>query len=111
MTDITRGASHTFLAGERYHNPDDYYTGSDGADNEGYYNGQDNDNNRDTASVPMQDKPGYIDPGRFGSAHAGGLFMLMCDGSVQFILYGVDLAVWMPAGNRNLDPNFSADPW
>jgi prepilin-type N-terminal cleavage/methylation domain-containing protein/prepilin-type processing-associated H-X9-DG protein len=111
VSDITRGTSHTFLLGERYLNPDNYFTGKDAADNEGQYSGEDNDNSRNTYAIPMQDKHGVADGERFGSAHAGGLNMLMADGSVHFITYDVSLTAWTPAGNRNLNPSFTEDPF
>ena len=37
----------------------------------------------------------------FGSAHNGGLNMLMCDGSVHFISYNITLRNWQPMGNRS----------
>jgi prepilin-type processing-associated H-X9-DG protein len=111
VTDITRGTSHTFLLGERYLNPDNYYTGADPSDNEGMYTGQDNDNSRDTYSPPLMDRQGLQDTERFGSAHSGGLNMLMADGSVHFITYDVNPAAWTGAGNRNLDANFTEDPF
>jgi Protein of unknown function (DUF1559) len=110
--DVTRGTSHTFLIGEKYLNPDNYYTGIDPSDNEGMYNGEDNDNSRDTGSgTPLQDKNGYQNTQIFGSAHGAGLNMLIADGSVQFIVYSVDPTLWLPAGHKNLDPTFVADPW
>jgi prepilin-type N-terminal cleavage/methylation domain-containing protein len=111
VADITRGTSHTFMIGERYLDPDNYYSGKDAADNEGMYSGEDNDNSRNTFSPPLQDTPGLQDGERFGSAHPAGLNMLLCDGSVQFITYSVDPTLWTPAGNRNFDVNFVADPW
>jgi prepilin-type N-terminal cleavage/methylation domain-containing protein/prepilin-type processing-associated H-X9-DG protein len=98
---ITNGTSNTFLAGEKYLNPNNYSNGADGGDNESMYAGFDNDVARDTASPPMKDNPGVGDTFRFGSAHTGGVNMLYCDGSVQFITYSVDPAVFKRAGNRN----------
>jgi prepilin-type N-terminal cleavage/methylation domain-containing protein/prepilin-type processing-associated H-X9-DG protein len=103
IADILRGTSNTFLLGERYINPANYFTGKDGGDNEAMYVGCDNDNLRDTFDLPMQDKLGTADTFRFGSAHSGGLNMVLCDGSVRFIQYEISLAVWKPLGNRR-DP-------
>jgi prepilin-type N-terminal cleavage/methylation domain-containing protein/prepilin-type processing-associated H-X9-DG protein len=111
VNDVTRGTSHTFMIGERYLDPDHYFDGADGADNEGMYSGEDNDNSRDTYSTPLQDRPGLSNGDSFGSAHSAGLNMLLCDGSVQFITYDVDPTLWKPAGNRNLDSSFVGDPW
>ncbi len=97
---ITRGTSNTFLAGEKYLNPLNYYTGADPGDNEAMYVGFDNDINRTTFFPPLQDKPGLTDTFRFGSAHPAGMNMLYCDGSVHFITYDVDPAVWTIQGCR-----------
>lgn len=35
------------------------------------------------------------------SRHKGGVFVLMCDGSVQFVTDSIDLQVWRSAGTRN----------
>ena len=98
LSDITRGTSNTFIIGERYINPVNYFTGQDGGDNEVMYVGFDNDTNRETSVLPMQDTPGVSDDQRFGSAHSGGCHMLMCDGSVHFINYNIRLNNWMPLG-------------
>jgi prepilin-type N-terminal cleavage/methylation domain-containing protein/prepilin-type processing-associated H-X9-DG protein len=100
FSDVTRGTSQTFLIGERYINPHDYYTGQDAADNEGMYSGCDNDNSRDTSLGPLEDTLNLADGQRFGSAHKGGLNMVMCDGSVHFISYTIKLNHWQPMGNR-----------
>jgi prepilin-type processing-associated H-X9-DG protein len=99
--DVSRGLSETFLLGERYINPDHYFTGEDGGDNEAMYVGYDNDTNRETSVLPMKDTPGVSNDQWFGSAHSGGFNMLMCDGSVHFISYDIDLKNWQPRGNRN----------
>ena len=101
MKDITNGTSNTYLFGEKYLNPDNYATGSDPGDNEAMYVGFDNDINRNTASVPLRDRPGYSNTFVFGSMHLGGVNMSYCDGSVQAISYNIDPAVFKRAGNRN----------
>jgi prepilin-type processing-associated H-X9-DG protein len=106
FADITRGLSSTFLLGERYLNPNDYFTGNDAGDNEAMYVGCDNDNSRQTGLLPMQDMPGLTNTQAFGSAHSAGLNMLMCDGSVHFINYNIDWPNWVPRGIR-----YQLGPW
>lgn len=100
LTGIPNGTSNTFLAGEKYLNPDNYATGGDGGDNESMYVGMDNDISRDTNAPPLRDRKGLGDTFRFGSAHPGGLNMLYCDGSVRFTSYDTDAPVFQRAGNR-----------
>jgi len=100
VSDIARGTSNIFIIGERYLNPDNYFTGKDGSDNEGQYSGEDNDNSRDTSATPMQDTSGLYNDQVFGSAHSGGLNMLYGDGSVHFVGYDVSPTNWTPMGNR-----------
>jgi hypothetical protein len=40
-------------------------------------------------------------PFYFGSAHAEGLHMALCDGSVRMVEYEVDDPVWVALGARN----------
>ena len=98
--DITNGSSNTYLLGEKYLNPTDYFTGNDAADNEHMYVGADNDINRLTLNPPLRDTRGYKDYLRFGSAHVGGCNMLYCDGRVEVVAYDVDPAVHQRAGDR-----------
>jgi prepilin-type N-terminal cleavage/methylation domain-containing protein/prepilin-type processing-associated H-X9-DG protein len=98
--DISNGTSNTYLLGEKYLNPVDYLTGNDPGDNEVMYIGFDNDIARDTLHLPLQDKRGFQDTYRFGSAHVGGCNMLYCDGRVEVIAYTIDLAVHARAGDR-----------
>jgi prepilin-type processing-associated H-X9-DG protein len=100
ITDITNGTSNTYLLGEKYINPTDYFTGLDGADNENMFIGFDNDICRTTAIPPLQDKRGYQDYIRFGSTHVGGFNMLYCDGRVELVSYDVDPKVHLRAGDR-----------
>jgi prepilin-type N-terminal cleavage/methylation domain-containing protein len=100
MPEILNGTSNTYLIGEKYLNPSNYFTGADGGDNETMYSGYNNDVNRCTFSPPLQDLKGLSDTLRFGSAHPAGLNMLNCDGSVGFVNYSIDPAVHKRAGSR-----------
>jgi prepilin-type N-terminal cleavage/methylation domain-containing protein/prepilin-type processing-associated H-X9-DG protein len=94
MTDITDGASNTYLAGEKYGCPDWYETGEDPTDDQGWDSGWDGDTvrwtNHDGTSVPSQDRPGCNLGTSFGSAHPGSFNMALCDGSVRTIDYSID---------------------
>ena len=106
MADITDGTSNTFLLGEKYINPDHYFTGLDLADDAGVFEGHKHDVDRGTATVqnvplpPLPDTPGNMALPNFGSAHTIGLHMSLCDGSVQFINYSIDPLVFSYLGNR-----------
>jgi prepilin-type N-terminal cleavage/methylation domain-containing protein/prepilin-type processing-associated H-X9-DG protein len=115
ISEITDGASNTYMLGEKYLVPDNYYNGNDGADNESIFAGTDNDNlrvtyyNGNTAThTPIQDTPGRWDSNRFGSAHPIGLNMSFCDGSVQAINYSIDPEAHRRLGNRQ--DGLSVDP-
>jgi prepilin-type N-terminal cleavage/methylation domain-containing protein len=69
---ITDGTSRTYLIGERYLDPLGYETGRDGADNETWCTGFNNDNFRCAYEPPEQDRPGVAYSNRFGSVHPGG---------------------------------------
>ncbi len=98
---IRDGTTNTYLAGEKYLNPNLYYTGNDGADNNSPYQGNDWDTNRWTHHPPRQDTPNWGTMSeRFGSAHSSGMHMVMCDGSVQSISYSIDPTVHRNLGNR-----------
>ena len=100
MADITDGVSNTYLVGEKYMNADQYETGGDYGDNEGMYCGCANNTTRVTSVPPLQDIPGVMSYNAFGSPHANGFNMAMCDGSVQQISYSIDAAVHKCLGNR-----------
>lgn len=108
--EISDGASKTIMIGEKYQDPDNYYTGADWHDNQCVYSGHDSDNNgytgtndgpNTTSLRPRQDQPGVVIQQIFGSAHLEGLHLAYCDGSVQFIDYNVDGRVWYTFGGRN----------
>ena len=103
------GLSKTYLLGEKYLNPDHYLTGGDFSDNENAYSGNDNDNLRmcwvdlsdvSRNSVPMRDVSGVGDSGRFGSAHAGVVNFVFCDGSVRAVGFDVDPVSHYRLGHR-----------
>jgi prepilin-type processing-associated H-X9-DG protein len=115
--DIPDGTSHTFYAGEKYLNPDNYFTGNDYSDAESFFHGYNDDITRfpgfDTAdaSQPKRDRRGLFDPNGFGSAHAQGCNFVMCDGSVSSINYDIDPRTYSELGGRDhrkevLDPAF-----
>lgn len=126
LSQITDGASHTAMVGEKYRNPDHYLTGLASNDDQSLFVGHDQDMNGYTylqtkarvtipfiettnwSFTPEQDRPGWTggQPFRFGSAHPAGIHMVYCDGSVQLISYSVAPKVFGLIGGRNDDqPN------
>ncbi len=88
---IRDGLSNTYMIGEKYLDPNNYYNGADPADNESLYSGFNNDTNRSgNGWPPAQDRAGVTNADTFGSAHAGSFNMAFCDGSVHAISYGID---------------------
>jgi prepilin-type processing-associated H-X9-DG protein len=102
MASITDGASNTYLLGEKYLNPNDYFTGHDYADNECATAGYDNDTNRCgyLGQTPLQDTPGVADNFCFGSAHSSGAQFVFCDGSIHTISYFIDGETHRRLSNR-----------
>jgi prepilin-type N-terminal cleavage/methylation domain-containing protein/prepilin-type processing-associated H-X9-DG protein len=106
MSDVTDGASNTYLLGEKNVDSDYYTTGQDIGDNDGL-EGDNEDNTRwtlqtpwDSSLNPLPDTPGAVYRWRFGSAHDNGFYMAFCDGSVQFMSYAIDITVHKNLGNR-----------
>ncbi len=115
MAMISDGSSNTYLLGEKFINPDYYLTGQDWGDDWNMYVGQQDDIVRSVGYKtsdnpltyvcfpPIQDQPGaagMVYRSSFGSAHAGGLHMSFCDGSVQWINYTIDPEAHRRLGNR-----------
>lgn len=106
LAHIADGPSNTYLAGEKYLDPDHYSSGTDPADNECAFVGWDNDIYRTCRDdeTPKQDTPGS--PGIasdliFGSAHSSGCSFVMCDGSVHNISFSIDPETHRRLGCRN----------
>jgi hypothetical protein len=102
--DIPDGLSCTYLVGEKYIDPDNYFNDQDFGDDEPFLSADDLDLHRWTtknpAYAPMQDQPGTYNTVTFGSAHATGFFMAFCDGSVQFLNYSINQDIHYRLGNR-----------
>jgi prepilin-type N-terminal cleavage/methylation domain-containing protein/prepilin-type processing-associated H-X9-DG protein len=90
LANITDGASNTYLLGEKYLIPDNYFNGLEATDNNPVYAGYDWDYHRWSTTAPKQDTPGVSDWYCFGSAHASGFNLAFCDGSVHSISFNID---------------------
>jgi prepilin-type N-terminal cleavage/methylation domain-containing protein len=109
LSQITDGASKTLMIGEKYLNPDRYFDGEDSADDQCVFTGHDRDNAGYTASaasgseamLPLRDRPGLSLSFYFGSAHASGLNVVLCDGSTHFVEFEIDADVWRRFGGRH----------
>lgn len=109
LREIIDGTTHTYLAGEKYLQPDFYETGEDPADNETWCTGWNNDNYRIASEAsgnprfvlqPIQDREGFANTKGFGSAHASGFSVAFVDGSVRHLAYSIEPHVHMALANR-----------
>jgi prepilin-type N-terminal cleavage/methylation domain-containing protein len=110
-SNLTDGTTVTYLAGEKYLNPRQYYEGWDGADNSNLYTGYENDNHRDTSQLPATDWNGLTLYQSFGSAHAATFNMSACDGSVRAVSYGIDATIHRNLGSRADGTAIASDSW
>jgi hypothetical protein len=94
--DISDGLSRTYLLGEKYVNPDNYFNGLDNGDNQPMFGGYDWDYDRFAGPEPADP---YYQPRRdqrgaeliiFGSAHSAIFNISFCDGSVKSLGYDID---------------------
>jgi len=103
LRQISDGTSNTVLFGEKYVEPGQYTSGTDGGDNQCMYNGWDYDtqrwggghrtdpsNNDELLTIPSQDRLGQEGYTSWGSTHPGGHNAVFCDGSVTSISYDAD---------------------
>lgn len=116
LKSMVDGASKTYLAGEKRVPIENYSDGAALGDNVSLYSGFCTDLHRFTGvlenlkvgklpfAAPLGDGTSASSaPGesvRFGSAHASGLNMAYCDGSVEFLSFDVDPDVYLRAGHR-----------
>jgi prepilin-type processing-associated H-X9-DG protein len=86
-------------------NPDHYSDGLDPSDDWSMYSGHQDDNHRVThvSARPLRDRPGLTNRISFGSAHASGFQVAMCDGSVRSIEFAIDPEVHRRLGVINDD--------
>jgi len=108
---VPDGLSNVFFAGEKYLTPDLYYTGTDGADNDSCFQGNDWDTNRWVMAgfPPMRDTRGVNSMSSgFGAAHPAGCHFVFCDGHVQLLSYQINFTTYQSLGVRN-DGTYSED--
>jgi prepilin-type N-terminal cleavage/methylation domain-containing protein len=98
IADLTDGTSNTLAVGEKQLHVTGW--GLEGGDNEAWNNpGWDEDVLRSGETAPDSDAhavpypPTYWST-KFGSSHTGGLNVVVADGSVRFIRYGIDATTW-----------------
>jgi prepilin-type N-terminal cleavage/methylation domain-containing protein len=101
--DIRDGLSCTLLLGEKRHNLQ--CLGKLVVnDNEGYTCGWNHDTSRYVGNNPLPDfynsDCNYGGEDRFGSSHASGFYMVLCDNSVKFLSYNIDMDVFRRLGCR-----------
>jgi hypothetical protein len=107
--ELIDGAANTFLLGEKALSAAVYDDGSDTADDQCVYSGNDNDNvgftgkAEDDVYLPQPDsRPASADlKFRFGGPHVDAFAMAMCDGSASFLSFDVDAVPFWRMGGRN----------
>ena len=109
---VEDGTTNTYMVGEKYMSTDHYEDGLDWADNEPAFAGNNDDTLRTTTPIGklnVQLQLGRDGPGEsqgkgewmFGSAHASGFNMAMCDSSVRLVSFDVDPETHRARGNRS----------
>ncbi|MEO9590583.1 DUF1559 domain-containing protein [Rhodopirellula bahusiensis] len=108
LRDITDGLSNTYMLGEKQLPFTSYGGGNNLGDNESAYSGDDRDLVRYVGKkgefrfAPVSDSFVVEEEGAiFGSAHATGFQMALCDGSVRFLSYSIDHEIHRRLGERN----------
>ena len=109
---VEDGLTNTYMVGEKYVSTDNYDDGLDEGDNEPGFAGNNADTLRTTSHVRElnrllelgPDQPGSsqnIGERIFGSAHATGFNMAMCDASVSFVNFDIDPEIHRARGHRS----------
>jgi prepilin-type N-terminal cleavage/methylation domain-containing protein/prepilin-type processing-associated H-X9-DG protein len=101
--DIADGTSHTYLVGEKFLNPDQYFAGIDFSDDHPFLGADDYDLVGWTDKTPMRDRRGVSSfvSTPFGGNHPYTFNMAFCDGSVTSVDYDIALAVHQKNGCRD----------
>jgi prepilin-type N-terminal cleavage/methylation domain-containing protein len=100
---IFGGTSHIYLAGEKYLNPDNYFSGTDTSDDQPFLGSDDLNLYGWASTAPLRDRRGVSCPNAFGSNHPYSLNMVLCDGSATSVGYDVDPDVFRRSANRYVD--------
>jgi prepilin-type processing-associated H-X9-DG protein len=102
VTQISDGASNTYLCGEKHVQSDHYYDGEDSGDLKCAFIGDDKEITRwgGTSNPPYHDMPSQDYSRMFGSAHPLGFNMCFCDGSVHHVSFAIDLTTHGYLANR-----------
>jgi prepilin-type processing-associated H-X9-DG protein len=111
FAEITDGTSTTMLIADKRLNLTSLGQ-AQSDDNLGYTAGWDEDTVRRTDRLPLPDYVGPItqnDLERFGSSHTGGFNVLLADGSVRLVSYGIDKTVFSYLGNKGDGQPISLD--
>ena len=115
MGQIEDGTSKTIMVGEKYLDPNQYGTGTGGADDQHIWVGFDQDVNgylqtinvsngspfQGDGGVPERDRAGQHFGQKFGSAHPEGWMAVFADGHVEYLTYGAEPVVLWQYGGRN----------
>ncbi len=104
IKDIVDGTAHTYLAGEKYMNPDFYFTGTDFSEDQPFLGADDYDLCGWTFLQPKRDRRGVYDNSNaspFGSAHASTFNMVFCDSSVTAVSFDIDPLILKRTSCRN----------
>jgi prepilin-type processing-associated H-X9-DG protein len=106
VAQIPKGESNVLLAGEKYLNPDDYFTGAGPGDNNSALQGNGAGITRWSSSSGanggfQRDMKGNTQQYDFGSAHVAGFNVVFCDGHAELLSWSLDGATFVSLTVRN----------